>query len=306
MTAAMTAATPNRDSSPPQATPPRQGQGPDPAPRAGTFTGERPGWGEGFDYDFARHLAAYRHAATLVAGRRVLDAGCGEGFGTQTLAATATEIVGIDYSEAAVAESRRLWCSPVRPNLRFEHVDLTHPDTLGERFDVVLSFQVLEHIRDSAAFLRALRDRLAPSGVLVLTTPNRLRTVSENPYHVREYTADELRRELSAVFADVTILGIQGNGKVERFEAGRAKAVGGILALDPFGIRHLLPRRVVEFAFAKLARVVRRRARPAGSEPIVPEDFSVTDAAADSSALDLLAVCRSGERGVSAPVTAGG
>jgi SAM-dependent methyltransferase len=220
----------------------------------------------------------------------VLDAGCGEGFGTSTLAAAAREVVGVDYSEAAIRECRRLWCGPVRPNLRFEVVDLSRPGSFDERFEVVLSFQVLEHMQESTAFLRALRERLLPGGILVLTTPNRLRTVSENPYHVREYTADELRAELSTVFTEVTIRGIRGNDKVERFEEGRARAVGRILRLDPFGIRHLLPRSVIEFAFAKLARMVRRRARPAGQPAIVPEDFSVTDDAIDR-ALDLLAVC---------------
>jgi SAM-dependent methyltransferase len=166
---------------------------------------------------------------------------------------------------------------------------------------VVLCFQVIEHIREPEPFVRALGDRLAPGGTLVLTTPNRLRTVSENPYHVREYTAGELRDELRKVFSDVTIRGIHGNEKVEQFEEGRRRAVRSILRLDPLGIRNLLPRPVVEFAFARLARVVRRRARPEAAARIVPEDFSVHDERPDARggeprpidrALDLLAICR--------------
>lgn len=264
---------------------------------AGAFTGERPGWGEGFDYDFSRHVAAYRHAASLIAGRSVLDAGCGEGFGTQTLSPPAREVVGVDYSEDAIAECRRLWCSDgSRPGLRFERVDLTRPGGFTERFDVVLCFQVLEHIRDTASFLRALGDRLNPGGVLLLTTPNRLRTVSENPYHVREYTEAELRGELAAVFDSVTILGVHGNEKVEAFELGRARAVRNILRLDPLGLRNLLPRRAVEFAFARLARVVRRRARPAGEPAISPTDFRV-DGENIARALDLVAVCSAARSG---------
>jgi 2-polyprenyl-3-methyl-5-hydroxy-6-metoxy-1,4-benzoquinol methylase len=257
---------------------------------ASSFTGERPGWGEGFDYDYARHLAAYRVAASMVGGRTVLDAGCGEGFGTQLLAGHAKEVTGFDYSADAIAACRRLW-SEGRPNLRFEQVDLSRPGPAGERFDVVLSFQVLEHMREPAPFLAALAGRLAPGGVLLLTTPNRLRTVSENPYHVREYTADELRRELAAVFRHVDVRGIHGNEKVERFEEGRRRAVERILRLDPLGIRRLLPRRVVEFAFARLARIVRRQARPEGAPAIVPEDFELRDDAVDR-ALDLVAECR--------------
>jgi len=70
------------------------------------FTGERPGWGQDFDYDEARHLAAYIYAAGLGKDRRVLDAGCGEGFGTQTLTATAADVVGVDYSDDAIAFCR--------------------------------------------------------------------------------------------------------------------------------------------------------------------------------------------------------
>lgn len=251
------------------------------------FTGERPGWGEGFDYDYARHVAAYRFAATLAAGKRVLDAGCGEGFGTQTLADVAQEVLGIDYSPVAVSECRRLW---EKPNLRFEQVNLTEPGTFNETFDVVINFQVLEHIDDALPFLRGLHQRLAPNGQLILTTPNRLRTVSENPYHVREYTAAELKDLLSKVFAKVEITGMHGNAKVEQFESGRAKAVARILRLDPLGIRNLLPEKVIHFAFAKLARIVRRQARPSGSTDMSPEDFFVSPEPIDR-ALDLVAIC---------------
>jgi SAM-dependent methyltransferase len=254
------------------------------------FTGERPGWGEGFEYDYARHVAAYRAAEPLVAGRRTLDAGCGEGFGTRLLAATAREVVGVDYSADAIAACRRLWTSGSPSNLRFEQVDLTRPGEFAERFDVVLSFQVLEHMREPVPFLRGLAARLEPGGTLMLTTPNRLRTVSENPYHVREYTAAELRRELSAVFSEVAMYGMHGNAKVEAFEDGRARAVRRILRLDPLGLRNLLPKSIVELAFARLARVVRRRARTAGAPPIVPEDFLLRDDDVDR-ALDLVAFC---------------
>ena len=263
-----------------------------PAARPSSFTGERPGWDGDFDYDRARHLAAYRHASSLVRGRRVLDAGCGEGFGTATLAATADEVTGVDYSEAAIAECRRLW-GQGRPNLGFLRVDLTRPDHFDEHYDVVLNFQVLEHIPEPGPFLRSLRDRLAPGGVLVLTTPNRLRTVSENPYHVREYTAEELRDELKAVFPRVALRGVHGNAKVEAFEAERARAVARILALDPLRLRERLPRRVVEFAFAHLARLVRRLVKREVPQTFTPEDFVVHHST--EGALDLLAHCSMGD-----------
>lgn len=255
------------------------------------FTGERPGWGEGFEYDYARHLAAYRFAATLAAGRRVLDAGCGEGFGTRTLAGVAAQVTGVDYSQSAIDECRRLWITPDTPDLRFERIDLTRPEGLGETFDVVLNFQVLEHIRQPGPFLAGLRALVGQGGVLVLTTPNRLRTTSENPYHVREYSAGELGELLRGVFGSVEMLGMHGSARVEAFEAARARAVGNILRLDPLAIRNLLPAWLVRFAFARLARLVRRRAAPSGAADIVPEDFQVGADDIDR-ALDLVALCR--------------
>jgi SAM-dependent methyltransferase len=253
------------------------------------FTGERPGWGADFDYDEARHLAAYIYAAGLAKGRRVLDAGCGEGFGTQTLAATAADVTGVDYSADAIGFCLKRWDAP---RLSFRQVDLTAPGDFTDTFDLVLNFQVVEHIDDATPFIEGLRERVAPGGQLMLTTPNRLKTFSENPYHVREYTRDELAALLGNVFSKVEILGMHGNEKVSSFDRGREKAVHRILRLDPLGIRNLLPRKVIELAFAKLAVIVRRQARDdSAADTIVPADFFVSGANVDE-ALDLVALCR--------------
>ena len=255
------------------------------------FSGERPGWGdEHFQYDEARHIAAYLYAAQLASGKRVLDAGCGEGFGTQTLAPVAASVVGIDYSEDAIAYSRSKWRAP---NIRFERVDLTNPRGFDEKFDLVLNFQVLEHIDDEVPFLEALRALLAPNGVLLLTTPNRLRSFSENPYHVREYTQAELGGLLTKVFDAVVLSGMHGNEKVTAFDQRREREVQRVLRLDPLRIRRFLPRRAVEAAFAKLGIYVRKRA--SANEPgqsIAPSDFYVSPTRLDE-ALDLIALCES-------------
>ncbi len=253
------------------------------------FTGERPHWGEGYDYDEARHLAAYRFAAAKAAGLRVVDAGCGEGWGTVSLAENATSVLGLDYSADAVAFCRQRWGSS---HVEFRQADLTREPSEGESGDLVCNFQVIEHIQDPLPFLEGLRARIAPGGCLVLTTPNRLRSVSENPYHVREYTAPELAELLGGVFGSVEILGMHGNDKVEAFESARAASVARILRLDPLGIRNMLPRGLVLWAFAKLSAVVRRSARQSTSqEKLTPSDFHV-DAAEVDRALDLVAICR--------------
>jgi SAM-dependent methyltransferase len=254
------------------------------------FTGERPGWGDAFHYDQARHLAAYHYATTLAAGLRVLDAGCGDGFGSRTVADVATSVVGLDRSREAIEFCRRTW---QKPNLTFVEGDLTTHGGVPEQFDLVLNFQVIEHIKDKHVdpFLTALKARLAPGGRLLLTTPNRLRSFSENPYHVREYTAGELQPILASVFTHVTMRGIYGNAKVIDFDRAREKGVKQILRLDPLGLRNLLPTPLASFLAARLAVLVRNRIRASsGQSRISPEDFIVSDEHLEE-ALDLVALC---------------
>ena len=254
-------------------------------PAAG-FTGERlPGDGDAtFQIDMERHLAAYRYAATRAAGRTVLDAGCGEGYGAALLARTARRVVGVDREEAvAVARARYR-----EPALEFRALDLMQLPALGERFDLVVSFQVIEHLPDPAGFLRGLADRVAPGGTLIVTTPNRLMSMSENPYHLREWTAPELLELARAVIPAARVLGVHGSPAVLAYERARGEQVQRILRLDPLGLRRLIPTAVVHFAFSRLARLVRRRVGAgSGLPPVDATDFSV--GAGDlSSALDLV------------------
>lgn|SRR5437870_5096172 len=257
---------------------------------ARTFTGERPGHGEYFEYDEARHRAAYLHARELARDHDVLDAGCGEGFGTALLAETARTVLAVDYSAPAVETAR---AQHVRPHFEFRQLDLYDLPKLDRRFDLVTNFQVLEHLTEPTGFLRALRSVLKPDGMLMLTTPNRLTTVSENPYHVREYVAEELRELLQPLFGRVEIASVLGNDRVRAFDAERKRQVDRILRLDPLGLRKLLPERLVKFTFARLSVLVRRRiaGNVAESREITPADFTVVPESRPD-ALDLVAFCR--------------
>src|SRR5262245_42592687 len=118
------------------------------------LSAERPGRGAEFMYDEARHLAAYLHARTLTRGRDVLDAGCGEGFGTVLLADEARSVLGIDYAAEPIATARAAY---VRPGLEFRQLDVHELPRLERRFDLVTNFQVIEHLPDPRRFLRAVR-----------------------------------------------------------------------------------------------------------------------------------------------------
>ena len=251
------------------------------------FTGERlPGAGGDFSVDLERHLAAYRWAATQAAGRRVLDAGCGEGYGTALLAETAASVVGVDRVEAtSVAAARH-----ARPNLTFRTLDLGALDALGTQFDLVLSFQVIEHLPDPTGFLAALARRTAPGGTLLVSTPNRLMSLTENPYHLREWTAPELHALAAPVLPGVRVVGVHASERVLAYERARAAQVQRILRLDPLGLRKLLPESLVKAAFGPLARLVRGRLRAGQALPAVgAADFVVGDGDM-ARALDLVLV----------------
>ncbi|HUE31251.1 MAG TPA: class I SAM-dependent methyltransferase [Verrucomicrobiae bacterium] len=249
-----------------------------------SFTGERlPGADGDFAVDRERHLAAYRFARAHAAGRTVLDAGCGEGYGAALLAETAARVVGIDRPEAVrVATARHR-----APRLEFRAHDLERLGIIGERFDLAVSFQVIEHLPDPVGFLAAL----ARCGrALLVTTPNRLMSVSENPYHLREWTAAELLALAAPVVPGARVLGLHGSARVLAWERARGEQVRRLLAWDPLGLRRLLPAAIVQRAFPRLARLVRRRlAHGAHGASVGPEDFTIGPDRLDT-ALDLVLV----------------
>jgi SAM-dependent methyltransferase len=251
------------------------------------FTGERlPAADPEFVVDRERHLAAYRFASEHAAGRTVLDVGCGEGYGAALLAAVARRVLAIDRPEAIRVAAGHY----PRPALEFRALDVGRLAALDERFDLVVSFQVIEHLPEPPRFLAALAACAAPGGLLIVTTPNRLMSVSENPYHLREWTAPELLALALPVLPTVRALGVHGSERVLAYERARGEAVARILRLDPLGLRRLLPAAVVGRVFPRLARLVRRRLGAGRGLPeVTAADFSVRADALER-ALDLVLV----------------
>jgi len=255
---------------------------------APVFTGERlPGDDPNFRADLARHLAAYHLARPYCAGKSVLDAGCGEGYGSGLLAGVAARVVGVDRDRPALAHARARYG---RDDVLFVCADLERLGALRARFDVVCNFQVIEHLEAPERLLRELGDRLVPGGRLVLTTPNRETSFSPNPYHVREYSDAELGSLLRPHFSAVEVRGVAVSERMAAYEAARRKRVERLLRLDPLGLRTRLPAPLVRWAFARLARLVRTQvARDGVGVEIEPGDF--VDRPTADGAIDLLAIC---------------
>src|SRR5437016_7736419 len=128
------------------------------------LTGERtaPGIPEE-NYWFQRHVVSYDYVARLVRGARVLDAGCGEGYGTNRLAAVAAETTGVDLEEPVIRRAAALY-----PRVHFDTANLVSLPYAAASFDAVVSLQVIEHLHSPHEFLAECARVLKPGGLLVI------------------------------------------------------------------------------------------------------------------------------------------
>jgi SAM-dependent methyltransferase len=151
----------------------------------------------------AEHLARYWLAADLASGLNVLDAGCGVGYGAEMIArAGASRVVGIDLApEAIAAASER-----VGEMAEFQVGDVQDMPFDEGSFDLVVCFEVLEHLEDPEPAITALKDVLREGGLLIVSSPNRGVYPPGNPYHLHEFTLEELRDALTARFANVVLM----------------------------------------------------------------------------------------------------
>jgi 2-polyprenyl-3-methyl-5-hydroxy-6-metoxy-1,4-benzoquinol methylase len=198
------------------------------------LTGERtvPGvWHE--NYWFRRHEAAYLAAASFCQGARVLEAGCGEGYGAALVRQEAgAEVLAVDYDEATVRHVRSAHpaVSVVRANL------VALPVRAGTA-EVVVALQVIEHLWDQERFVRECARALRPAGTLIVTTPNRLTFtpagVPANPFHARELSAAELVALVAPEFSVTRLQGLRHGPRLRRWERRHGSLVEAQLKAPP-------------------------------------------------------------------------
>lgn len=226
------------------------------------------------NYWFRRHLIVYRWIAERVSGRRVVDMACGEGYGTAVMAESAAHVTGVDANPEAYEHAKAKY---ERGNVSIVR-DLV--ETYREPADVVVFLQTIEHVQDAAGVLRHFASMLEPGGEVYVSTPNLLTLAgpgaekSENPWHVKEYRADEFRELCGEAFDDVEIYGLYHARK---------------LRLHELMIRHAAWDRIHKGL--RISRLFYDRFTPAISE----RDFRLVrepGPARLDRALDFLAVCR--------------
>jgi SAM-dependent methyltransferase len=224
------------------------------------------------NYWFRRHEIAYQHIASWCRGARILEAGCGEGYGAAALARVAATVIGLDYDEPAVSHIARSY-----PEIAVLRGNLAQLPVRDGAIDVVVNMQVIEHLWDQAGFLAEVARVLRPAGTLVLSTPNRItfspgRDTPLNPYHTRELSAAELTELLHAAgFVIQRMYGVRHGRRLRRLDRRHGGSIIEAQLSGPAATWH--PRLRADVASIRAA------------------DFAVRPEDIDSS-LDLLAIAR--------------
>lgn len=244
---------------------------------------------------YLRHAYAYEYAKSRIKSTdEVIEVGSGEGYGTNLLSGAAARVVGLDIDKATVEHASKKYASD---KVRFALYDGSAIPFADRSFDVAVSFQVIEHIRDDAGHVAEIRRILKPGGVLVLTTPNRNYRLHPgqkpwNRFHIREYDPHQLEATLRRTFPDALVLGIRGSEEVQAIEKARVAWAlkGGPLST----LRRSLPEPLKLFLGGVLGALRRVTHRGPSRKDYVDayslKDFHVINERVEES-LDLLAVC---------------
>lgn len=173
--------------------------------RAMDFSGERliPNLPE-LKHLFQEHIVRYMFASKFVSSKSVLDVGCGTGYGTFLLSKkNAIKTIGIDNSKKAIEYCKKNYKNK---NLIFKVEDCIKTTFPSQNFDVLTSFELIEHLEQPIKFLKEAKRILKKDGLLILSTPNKLTYPSGNPFHFNEFTEKKLVNLLKKIFKNVTIL----------------------------------------------------------------------------------------------------
>lgn len=221
------------------------------------------------NYVFQRSILAYYKAAELVSGD-VLEIGTGMGYGVEVVAPAADKYVTIDKSCAYNVE--------MPANAEFRQMTVPPLDFADESFDYVISFQVIEHIKNDKEFVAEVSRVLRKGGKFIVSTPNAPMSLTRNPWHVREYTSEELKELLSKEFSQIDMMGVGGNEKIMEYYEANRRGVERITRFDILDLQHRLPRWMLQIPYDILNRLNRRRLLDQNNEltsSITMEDYSI-------------------------------
>lgn len=228
---------------------------------------------------YQRHLIAYKESANLISGT-VLEIGSGEGYGIIELAPKTEHYIAVDKYETLIPEELK-----EKNNITFIHSEV--PPLKGiedESIDFVVSFQVIEHIKNDELFIQEIHRVLKPGGKAILTTPNIFMSLSRNPWHIREYNPEQMREILKSSFEDVELKGVFGNDKVMEYYKKNKESVEKITRFDILKMQYWLPRWVLQIPYDILNRFNRHSLQDNNEKmvnSIVYTDYTINSSADD-------------------------
>jgi SAM-dependent methyltransferase len=240
------------------------------------FDRERPSFEESNNVTVQRCFYAYEFAKPYISEKVTADIGCADGYGTQFLADFTMSTVGVDYSEVTIAEARLKHAS--KTNLTFKAGKVPPIPLEDESMDVITAFQFIEHIELRKAFMEDVKRVLKPGGIFICTTPNIKMSIARNPFHVFEYTFDEMKKEAASVFSSIELQGLQGNDIVNKYYDDNSKWAKRILMFDPFGLHKLVPSNWLIAPYNFLTSLMRKNLKETNNDTltITSKDFFLT------------------------------
>jgi SAM-dependent methyltransferase len=206
----------------------------------------------------------------------VLELGCGEGRGIEEILPAVDSYLGLDKIEEVIGKLQDKYSDAEFIRTTFPPVSITENNI----YDTIISFQVIEHVRNDRFFLEEIYRLLKPGGVAIITTPNIKMSLSRNPWHIREYTAMELSDLTEGIFDRVEAKGITGNEKVMQYHAENRKSVERIMRFDVLDLQHRLPAFLLKVPYEILNRINRNKLKKGDDQlvaSITYEDYIITD-----------------------------
>lgn len=229
------------------------------------------------DFLYREALARYEWALTFIKkGVKILDAGCGTGYGSNLLASCG-RVIGIDSNSEAIRFAKKNYGNQAN----FLLADITMLQFRNEEFDCICAFEVIEHLKNPRKFLSEAKRILKKDGIIFLSTPNKAihspHGQSSSPYHIKEYTYNDFSHLLNSFFK---VVKIQGQVKSMRAKKAIAKFMNSqrareeFVQKDKFGIRKLMSKALKERIWKYLGGFFERKPQ----ERLTTKDFPIQSA----------------------------
>lgn len=230
------------------------------------------------NYLFSRSIFAYHAVAELVKdSMTVLELGTGSGYGIDLIANKCNKFITIDKFESDILQLPK--------NVEFKKINIPPLKEIeSNSFDIVFAFQLIEHIEDDQFLIEEAHRVLKDGGKFIVTTPNRIMSLTRNPWHIREYLASELETLMATKFKTISTHGVFAQNKAWEYYLENKKSVRKITRFDVFNLQYKLPRALLKIPYDVLNILNRRLIRKKNqtlTDAITTNDFYLDEVKED-------------------------